>query len=292
MSKPPHTAALAELHLAVLLFGLAGLFGKWIALSPILLVLGRTVVAAAALAIARGASTDARARFDIRLAVNGIVLAVHWTAFFAAIQVSSVAIGLLGHASFPLFVLVLERAVGGRRWGRRELATAALVTAGLVVLVPEFSWRDRSVHGLALGLVAGATFALLAVLNRRWSAARPAIDVAFWQNAWAAVALVPVAVFAGDVPSLSARDAIALLALGVVCTAGAHTLFIASLKSVSTHAASVVAALEPVYGIAFAWLLIGETPGARTLAGATLIVGAAIVATRRIASGVSVESAA
>jgi drug/metabolite transporter (DMT)-like permease len=52
---------------------------------------------------------------------------------------------------------------------------------------------------------------------------------------------------------------------------------------VSAHTASVVAALEPVYGIALAVLLLGEVPSPRTLLGASLIVGAALVATRRAA---------
>ncbi len=284
----PRIVALAELHLAVVLFGFAGLFGKWIALAPLLLVLGRTLIAAAALGALRAVRADARAPFDIRLAANGVVLAVHWTAFFAAIQVSTVAIGLLGHASFPLFVLAFER-IGGRRLAARELAAALLVTVGLVVLVPELSWSNHAVKGLAYGVLAGATFALLAVMNRRWAAARPATDVAFWQNAWASLALVVVAVVTGSVPSIGARDAALLIVLGVVCTAGAHTLFIASMKSLTAHAASVVAALEPVYGIALAWMLLGEAPASRTLGGAVLIVSAALVATRRAHIADSVE---
>src|SRR4029078_12299429 len=43
--------ALGTLHMAVLLFGFAGLFGKWLALPPLTIVFGRTVVAAAALAL-------------------------------------------------------------------------------------------------------------------------------------------------------------------------------------------------------------------------------------------------
>ena len=70
--------------------------------------------------------------------------------------------------------------------------------------------------------------------------------------------------------------------LGLVCTALAHTLFIArAARDVSAHTASVVAALEPVYGIALAVAAAGRIPDARTLAGGALIVGAAIFATRR-----------
>src|SRR5207249_4149971 len=92
----------------VLLFGFAGLFGKWLDLPPIFIVLGRTIVAAIALAALRVIRHDARPAFDPRLVATGATLALHWVAFFTAIQVASVAIGLLGFASFPLFVLVLE----------------------------------------------------------------------------------------------------------------------------------------------------------------------------------------
>lgn len=273
-------AALAALHGAVLLFGFAGLFGKWLALPPLAIVLGRTVVAAMALGSLATLRGDARPGFDWRFVANGIVLAVHWVTFFTAIQVASVAIGLLGFASFPLFVLLLERVVLGRRWSRREGATAALVTAGLLLLVPELSIANRMVQGLLWGLASGFTFALLAVLNRRYAAQRSATDVAFWQNLWAAVALAPLTFVAAPVPALTAHDIALIVVLGVVCTALAHTLFIAALQAVTAHTASVVAALEPVYGVVLAALLLGEVPSPRTVAGGALIVGAAMIATR------------
>jgi drug/metabolite transporter (DMT)-like permease len=131
--------ALLALHGAVLLFGFSGLFGKWLELPALLIVLGRTAVAAAALAAVRAASKDTAPAFDARLIVNGVLLALHWYAFFAAIQAANVAIGMLGYASFPLFVLILERLVLRRRWTGREALTALLVTAGLLLLVPELS---------------------------------------------------------------------------------------------------------------------------------------------------------
>ena len=69
--------------------------------------------------------------------------------------------------------------------------------------------------------------------------------------------------------------------LGLACTALAHTLFIGALAAVNAHTASVIAALEPVYGIVLALALLGEVPGPRTLAGGALIVAAAVIATRR-----------
>lgn len=283
-ARMTRASALWALHAAVLLFGFAGLFGKWLVLSPLAIVLGRAAIAAVALGAIRMARPAERAPFEARLFANGAVLAVHWVTFFAAIQVSSVAIGLLGFGSFPLFVLVLERLLLGRRWSGAESATALVVGAGLALLVPEFSLANRTVQGLAWGLASGFTFALLAVMNRALAPGRPAIDVAFWQNLTAALCLLPVAwAVAEPIGTIGGREIALLLALGLVCTALAHTLFIASLGVVSAHTASAVAALEPVYGIVLAVALQGEVPGPRTIAGGALIVGAAVAASRRAA---------
>jgi drug/metabolite transporter (DMT)-like permease len=216
------------------------------------------------------------------LAANGVVLAIHWTAFFEAIAASSVAIGLVGYATFPLFVLALERWLLGRRWSGAEAATAALVATGLVVLVPSLDPGDATLRGLAWGVLSGFTFAVLAVRSRALAQTHLPLDVALWQNAFAALVLLPVAWLGPDaLPALTARDVALVLVLGLACTALAHTLFIASLRRLSAHTASIVAALEPVYGTALALVLLREVPTGRTLVGGALIMIAALLATRR-----------
>ena len=277
-------ASLAALHAAVALFGFAGLFGKWLPWDPSAIVFGRTVVAAGVLAVVVLWRPAERGGPSAALAANGLILAVHWVAFFAAIQVSTVAIGLLGFASFPLFVIVLERWLLGRRWKAPEATTAVLVVAGLAMLVPTFALTDRTVQGLAWGVLSGFTFAWLTVRNRALGASRRPLAVALWQNAFAALCLAPL-VFRPGGPAILVTPATLglILLLGAVCTALAHTLFIASLSRLSAHTASVVTGLESVYGIALAALLLREIPDLRTCVGAALLVGAAIAASQRAA---------
>jgi drug/metabolite transporter (DMT)-like permease len=280
---PPLTpgAALVALHGAVALFGFAGLFGKWIAWDPAAIVLGRTVVAAAVLALVV-AHRDGRLRAPAwALLPNGVILAVHWVAFFAAVQASTVAVGLLGFASFPLFTPVLERALLGEPLKARAWADGALVALGLALLVPEFTWASHVVRGLAWGVLSGFTFALLAVRTRQLRVARAATDIALWQNAIAAACVAPFVLVHGVGAPLTWQAVALVVVLGVLCTALAHSLFAASLAQVSAATASLIAALEPVYGIALAAWLLGEWPDARTLGGAGLLVAAAVVASRR-----------
>jgi drug/metabolite transporter (DMT)-like permease len=147
--------------------------------------------------------------------------------------------------------------------------------------VPEPSADNPIVQGLAWGVLSGFSFALLAVSNRALAARRAPTVIAFWQNVCAAACLAPALALTPTRPD--AREFALLLVLGVLCTALAHTLFIRSMRVLSAHTASVVAALEPVYGIALAVVLLGEVPDARTMLGAVLIVGAVLAASARAA---------
>jgi drug/metabolite transporter (DMT)-like permease len=275
------TTALVALHVAVALFGFAALFGKWIALAPVDIVFGRTLVAAVALAVVMRWTRQTTTRPGGALVANGALLALHWIAFFAAIQLATVAIALLGFASFPVFVLALERALHGRRPRHAEWVAVVLVLTGLVLIAPEFSWGSRSVQGLAYGIAAGFTFAWLAVRNRSLVGEVGATPLALWQNAFAALWLVPVIALTAADSLPTTNDIVLIVLLGVFCTALAHTLFIGSMLRVTAHTASVVSILEPLYGIVWAALLLGEWPDARTLGGGALIIAAAILATAR-----------
>lgn len=55
-----------------------------------------------------------------------------------------------------------------------------------------------------------------------------------------------------------------------------HFLFVSSLTRLNARSAGLVIALEPVYAIAFAWVLFSQQPTVRMMAGAALIVAAIV----------------
>ena len=266
-------------HASVALFGLAGLFGKWLTLRPHFIVLGRVVFAAAALALIIRLSGG---RFSIRSKIDGglfllqaLILAVHWILFFESIRVSTVAVGLLAYSSFPVFTAFLEPLFFRARLSRLHLGLSLACLAGVFLLVPRFSWSERVFQGVVTGLGAGATFALLSIINRKLSFRYDSPVIAFYQDAGAALFLLPAALL--KPPALTGRDFALLAILGLLCTALAHTLFIAGMRRLTAQTASIISALEPVYGIALAALLLGERPSARTIAGGLIILTAVFV---------------
>lgn len=282
-APPSRRRALIQLHGAVLLFGLAGLFGKWLVWPASAIVLGRTGLAAFALGIwlvgHHQPMRPAQRKDGWGLALLGLLLAFHWVSFFRSIQLSTVAIGLLTFSSFPVFVTVLEPILLGSRWRWRDGGMALLVVLGVALVVPEDRLGAEATLGAIWGLLSGLSFALLQLLNKGYRQRYGALAIAFHQNLWACLSL-GVWVLVNPLPSFTvvAQDWAWLLVLGLLCTALAHTLFIESLGALRTQVASVISGLEPVYGIALAALLLGEIPTLRTLAGGGLILGTTIIA--------------
>ncbi len=273
---------LGELHAAVFLFGIAGLFGKWLALPAVWIVCGRAGFAAVVLGlVVLGTKQQWRAasgRDALALAALGALLAFHWTAFFHAIQLSSVAVGLLTFSTFPVFVTFLEPWFFGETLRGRDVAMAAAVAVGLALVPPSWDVGNAAARGAMWGVASGVSFAVLSVANRKYVGSYPAATIACWQNGIACAVVLPLALGSGAAPS--PRDWLLLACLGVFCTALAHALFVHSLRFVRTQLASVTACLEPVYGIAFAWILLHDAPSTRTLLGGGIILAATIAATR------------
>ena len=301
---PSRRLGLIQIHLAVFLFGFAGLFGKSIDAGPAVITFGRTFFAAIALLCglaATGNNLSIRTRTDLAtLCFSGLLLAVHWYTFFQSIQVSSVAVGLLSFSTFPVFTTFMEpylfrkRLFDGRFLGERfidrklssegletfDVVSSLMVVAGLALVVPSFDFSNNVAQGAFWGVLSGFTFAVLTLLNRMQVGKYPPLTVTFYQLGFATLFNLPFVILSGAIPS--ARDLLLLLALGTVCTALAHALFIASLRHIRAQLASITTGLEPVYGIVFAYLLMGEAPAARTVFGGLIILGAAFLPVVRL----------
>lgn len=282
MKLSPHTRGLILIHISVFLFGFPGLFAKFLDCTPLWIVLGRTAFASLALVVYSklfsGISLKVKTVKDMGFfALQGILLALHWQCFFAAIQVSSVAVGLVTFSSFPLFVTFMEPLFFKEPFKKADLLTAVAVFAGIILVVPDMDLSNKVTQGSIYGLISGFTFAVLGLVNRRNAQHCHPVSAAFYQNLFAALSLVVPALIWGSQPPV-AHDILLLALLGVVFTALAHGCFITGLTRIRVQTASVIAGMEPIYGILFALVLLGEVPHFSTLAGGILIIGAVIIA--------------
>ena len=263
-------------------FGFAGVLGKLISLSPVVIVAGRAGFAALAIAavhLLTGRARELRPRAgDLPGLALGALLAVHWVTFFQSVQLAGVGPALVSFSVSPILLLGME-ALGRRRWPGPRPALASLVAlAGIWILVPSFRWSDASARGLAWGLASGWTYALLVLANRPLVRARGSSwTLAMGQNAVAALVLGPFLALPAGHPTAGEWGLLAVLGVGF--TAATHGLFLQSIRTVPAHLAVLTCTLEPGYGMVAAAAILGERPAPRTLLGAALIAAAVLAAT-------------
>lgn len=283
MTDLTHNRALLFMHVAALLFGLTGIFGKLASTSPDATVLGRAVFAVAALVLfALWARNPLAAGLTGKrlasLLLCGVFLAIHWLTFFHAIKLSGVGIATLGFASFPAFVVVLEAVFWREKPSASDLLKVALVCAGLLLIPPQFDLAASNTTGLLWAILSGFCFAAVSVGNRLTSGQLHPVQIACWQNLVVMACVLPFG--AGAMLEMPPLDWLWIGLLGVLCTGLAHVLFVSSLSVLKARVASLFFALEPVYGILIAWWLFAEQPTLRMLLGGALIISAVLMVQR------------
>ncbi len=263
---------LVSVHIATLLFGLAGVLGAAVGLTAIEVTFGRTLFASIALLVVWWFSArHDGAVISVLVVFSGVLLAIHWVTFFASIQASTVAIGLVMFSTCPVFVALLEPVFFREPFKPSALLPAVLVLVGVVIISGVHRGELIYARGIMLGIASGASFAVLQLVNRKLTNTAGPVETSMVQNVVATVLLLPIV--AGGLTAIQSSQWLVLIFLGVGCTALAHTLFIDALRRIRVATASLIAAgLEPVYGIVLAALFLSQWPGSHVLIGGAIIL--------------------
>ena len=275
--------SLISLHIAVMLFGLSAVLGQFVTAPAVIVAGGRVICSSLLLfllSIAGRASLKLKSRKDYGIAVfAGIILAVHWTTFFQAIQSSSVAIGTITFSTFPLFLTFLEPLLFREKLKVASVLSAAVLLLGVFITIPEFSLENQITIGILWGMVSSLSYAVLSLANRYLSRSYAARTVCLYEQGTAAVVLLP-AMFLVKI-SWTTQNILGIAAIGFICTAFAHSLYVAAQRKVKAQTAGIISGMETVYGIVYALLFLGEVPGIRELIGGAVILGVALVISLR-----------
>ena len=274
---------LLSLHLAVILFGIVGIFAKVVNQPSAIIVLGRVFFSSIFLfcfLFFRKQRIRLNQKWDyFWMIAAGVVLAMHWTFHMQAIQCSTVALGTIAFSTFPLFVTFLEPYFFHEKLKAADVICAIVMLIGVFIMIPEFEFSNSMTQGVIYGLGSALTYAVLGLLNRRFTETYQAAVVSFYEQGVACIVLLPTLFLLR--PTITVKDVAMLCVLGVVFTALAHSLFINSLRTVKVRTAGIVSGLESVYSIVAALFFLGEVPSIKEILGGIIILGAVFYSTLR-----------
>jgi drug/metabolite transporter (DMT)-like permease len=257
----PTRKAHLQIHFCVLLWGFTAILGKLITLPALPLVWWRMLLVSGALLcvprVWRGLRAMPR-RLLLSYAGIGVIVALHWLTFYAAIKLANASVAATCIALCPVFLAIVEPLVARRPFDSRELLIGAAVVPGVALVAGGLPGDMRI--GLAVGVLSALFVAFFSALNKRLIDRSDALTVTCVELGTGTLFLTVLAPFFASpafvMPSL--HDGILMLVLAYGCTLLPFALALAALRHLSAFATQMVTNLEPVYAIVLAIPLLGE----------------------------------
>ncbi|MBL8605958.1 MAG: DMT family transporter [Myxococcales bacterium] len=235
----------------------------------------------------------ATAREWLGVAWLGVADAANVLFFFAAYQMTSVAIAVLTHYLAPIFVALAAPLVARERPRATVYVAVAIAFGGLVVLLAPWSARlgPRDALGAACGAASAVFYASNVLVNKRLAHAFSGSELMFYHGFVALPALLLVAP-RGELAHVSSATLGPLLvgAAGPGVVGG--LLFVWGLRRVPATHASILTLLEPFGAVVIAALALGEPIGMAALVGGALVLGGAALVMRPPRPGPSSDAEA
>ncbi len=220
----------------------------------------------------------ARAQFPLRLwpmlaLIGAINSALPFLLFAWAAQRAPAGIGAIANAMTVLFTALVGFLFFGERIGGRRAMALLVGFAGVVVLA------SGRIAGMSVGAasLAGATASLLygvgINLVRRHLTGLPPAAVACATLGAAALLTLPLALATWPAQPVPVASWLSAAMLGVLCTGLAFVLYYRLIARIGASRASTVTYLIPLFGVGWAWWLLGEPLTWQMAVAGALILG-------------------
>ncbi len=255
--------AYIQMHIAILLWGFTGIFGKAIGMNAIMIVWYRMILSAVALIpfMVHGKKFSFPPKKDfLKIAWVGIVVCLHWLMFYASIKASNVSIALSCFSSVALFSALLEPFIYKHKFNPSNILLALMVMVGIYII---FSVQKLYSLGIVLALISALLGAWFTILNKKFVSTYEPATVTFIEliSGFAFLTLIlPLLLlsfdFSFELPST--LDWLWLILLSVICTAVAFTISLEALKKINAFTMNLSVNLEPLYSIVLAILIFDE----------------------------------
>jgi len=273
-----------HLHILVFIAGFTAVLGELITISAIPLVWFRMVIASMLMFVyIKMAQVKLKITLKsfLRLALAGIVIALHWITFFGAIDKSNISVTLAMFSTGAFFASFIEPIVYKRSVIWYEIIFGLIVILGVVIITQS---EIKYLTGIILGISSAFLSSLFAVLNGKFLNTHTATVISFYEFL-SGVLFITIYIicfgegFSKEFFNLSISDFAYLSVLASICTAYAFIASVYIMKTISPYTVVLTYNLEPVYGIFLALILFPEKEkmSASFYYGAFIIIGVVLI---------------
>ena len=251
-----------HLHFIVFIWGFTAVLGDLISIEAVPLVWHRMLLGSLFVLIYiiyNKGMLKVSLRSLIKFAFVGLLIALHWLAFFSAVKVSNVSITLAMMSTGAFFASFLEPIFFKRKIIGYEVIFGLIVIIGLYII---FKVESEYLSGILLALLASFLGTLFSIFNGMMVKSHNATVISFYELLFGVV-FITIYILSTDgfdnaFFNLSGSDWTYLIILASICTAYAFIASVHVMKWISPYTVMLTTNMEPVYGILLALLILGE----------------------------------
>ncbi len=271
-----------KLALVMIAWGSLGVFTRSIPLSALSLAFLRAFIALPVLFVAMKMKKTEKVNWALLkpYIISGVLLGFGWLTLFYGYKHTSISSAVIIYNMCPVYVLIAAPLILKETISKIQIAVILISFLGLFLIVGQNLSEGYGYMGLALSAFSGMLYATIVLINRSIKIRVDNQTATFVQILTSTVVLLPFVLVEGNIVTVVRLDAMAVMStilLGVLHTGVAYTIFFslyAHMKSVEIVSYSY---LEPLFGILFSVIFIGEALTFPQIVGGVLILGSTFV---------------
>ena len=187
-----------HLHFLVLIAGFTAILGELITIDAIPLVWYRMTIAGVLMFLFikfKKMSLKVPLKAVVRFSIAGVIIALHWITFFAAIKASNISITLAMFSTGAFFASLIEPLFYKRKIIGYEIIFGCIVIIGVVLITQT---ELQYLIGIALGISSALFSTLFAVLNGQFVKNYKASVISFYEFVSGVLFMSIFIAFTGD----------------------------------------------------------------------------------------------
>jgi len=250
------------LHVIVFIWGFSPILGRYITANVWQLVWFRILITIGVMFVYLKLTNHVlkiSSKHFWQLSGIGLIIMLHWLAFYEAIKISNVSVTMVAFSTGTLFSAIIEPIFFKRRIRLYEVIIGNVIMLAIGVI---FSIDTGYWWAVALGSFAAFTSSLFGVLNSIMARELRSGIISFYELSAAFLGLTVIVLLTGKFDKsffvLDQASVLGLLVLSLVCTVFPFITSVDLSKYISPYTIVLTVNLETVYGIIWAILFFSE----------------------------------
>ena len=271
-----------KLVIVMIIWGSLGVFTRSIPLSALSLAFLRAFIALPVLFAVMKMKKADKVKLPLikPYLISGALLGFGWLTLFYGFKHTSISSAVIIYNMCPVYVMILAPLVLKETISKIQIAVIFTSFFGLFLIVGHNLSEGYGYMGMILSAISGMLYAAIVIINRSIKVRVDIQTATFVQILTAMIVLLPFVLIDGNIFTVVHLDAMAVtytILLCVLHTGVAYTMFFslyAHMKSVEIVSYSF---LEPLFGILFSVIFVGETLTFPQIIGGVLILGSTYI---------------